>query len=78
MRIKVKVMGHAAEYYPEDKRVAWEYEAAEGESVRDMLSRSGIRSELVMNVASKGRVIPKDSLLEDGMELIVFTPVSGG
>ena len=78
MRIKVRVMGHAAEYYPEDKRVAWEYEAAEGESVRDMLSRSGIRSELVMNVASKGRVIPKDSLLEDGMELIVFTPVSGG
>jgi molybdopterin converting factor small subunit len=78
MRISVKVMGHASEYYPKDKRAAWEYEAADGESIIDMLRNSGIKSELVMNVACKGRVIPKDSRLEDGMELIIFTPVSGG
>jgi sulfur carrier protein ThiS len=78
MRISIKVMGHAAEYYPADKRTAWTYEGQEGESIKDMLSNSGIKSELVMNVACKGRVIPKDSRLEDGMELILFTPVSGG
>jgi len=25
MRIGVKVMGHAVEYFPEDKRTAWTY-----------------------------------------------------
>ncbi|HQJ25586.1 MAG TPA: MoaD/ThiS family protein [Bacillota bacterium] len=78
MRIGVKVMGHAVEYFPEDKRTAWTYEAEQGESVKDLIVKSGIKSELVMNVACKGRIIPKDTPLEDGMELLLFTPVSGG
>jgi len=78
VRVSVKVMGHAAEYYPPDKRVAWTYDGREGETIKDMLANSGILSELVMNVAFRGRIIPKDSPIEDGMELILFTPVSGG
>lgn len=78
MKVQVKVRGHAVEFYPEDKRVAWTYEGKQGESIRDMLANSGIKSELVMNVACKGRIVPKDTMLEDGMELLIFTPVSGG
>ena len=78
MRVDVKVMGHAVEFFPEDKRSAWTYEGRQGESVRDLIVNSGIKSELVMNVACKGRIIPKDTPLEDGMELLLFTPVSGG
>lgn len=78
MRVEVKVRGHAVEFYPDDKKAAWTYEAKSGENIKDMLINSGIKPELVMNVAYKGRMIPKDTLLEDGMELLLFTPVSGG
>jgi molybdopterin converting factor small subunit len=78
VKIKVKVRGHAVEFYPPDKRLAWEYEAREGEDIFDMLTNSDIKSELVMSVACCGRVVPKTTKLEDGMELLLFTPVSGG
>ncbi|MEA4884338.1 MAG: MoaD/ThiS family protein [Clostridia bacterium] len=77
MQVKVKVHGHAREYFP-GQREDFVYEFSPDATVLDMFTALGIKPELVMSVVADGVPVPKTHVLTDGEALLLITPVAGG
>jgi molybdopterin converting factor small subunit len=76
-QVSVKIAGHAREYFPGGRdEFALDLDAAV--SVRELLSRLGVSTELVMAVFVDGQLVDKDTTVAPGANVILVTPPSGG
>lgn len=74
MDISLKATSHLSDFLPEGGKIRLE----EGAKVRDVFSRLGIDSDLVMLIVVDGKLGDVESPLDDGMVLELIPPISGG
>lgn len=77
MRITVKVYGHLRRYLPGNAEKAV-LEMEDGSAINDLLSSRKIPDEDVWIVTRNGERAQGASVLSDGDEVCIFTPVGGG
>ena len=75
--VRVSVRGHAVEYFP-GKEERFDFPVDEPVTVRQMLGALGVNPLLIMMVNINGVKRPKDHPLNDGDEVLLFSPPSGG
>jgi molybdopterin converting factor small subunit len=72
--VSLRATSHLSDFLPEGGRMNLE----DGSRVRDVFSRLGLNSDLVMLIVVDGRLADIDSPLEDGAVLELIPPISGG
>lgn len=77
MKITVKVYGHLRRYLPENAETAV-LEMENGSTVGDLLSSRKIPDEDIWVVTRNGERATGTTVLADGDEVCIFTPVGGG
>jgi len=77
MRVVVNVTGHSYQFFP-GKKSRIEVDLPAPASVREILAHLGVKPELIMLVSSGGEVRTKDYVPEDGEEVTLVSPPSGG
>jgi len=77
MRIVLNVIGHGYQFFP-GKKSRLEVDVPAPASVREILLGLGVKPELIMLVSSKGETRTKDYVPEDGEEVTLVSPPSGG
>jgi hypothetical protein len=76
-RIRVKVSGHAREYFPGHLLGEW-VELREPRPVAGILADWGVAAQLVMAVFINGTKASLESVPPDGAEVLLMTPPAGG
>ena len=74
MDVSLVATSHLSGFLPEGGRVNLE----DGAKVKDVFSRLGLNSDLVMLIVVDGKLADIDSPLEDGAVLELIPPISGG
>ncbi len=78
MRVTVRVVGHAVEYFPE-KRDHYELEFDGPVSIAQVVNRIGVNRVFVMAAIVDGeRRDLSYELTDDGVEVVLMTPPAGG
>jgi len=77
MRVTVRVVGHAVEYFPGRKDV-YELEVEGPVRISDLLARLGVSRALVMAAIVDGQWREFDFVPPEGAEVILMTPPAGG
>ncbi len=79
MEILIRFWGNTGYYLPEGKGRFSLKETFEGaKTVRELVDELGLPKDLNFIVAVNNRVIEGEYILEDGDEVALFTPNSGG
>lgn len=79
MKIRVRLFGLLRQKFQDyDSEVGMEIELACGATVKEILEKLGISDHEAGIVAVNGYSLTPDSALKEGMELSVFTYISGG
>lgn len=77
MRVTVRVVGHAVEYFPGGQdRYALEFD--QPTSISGILERLGVGRALVMAAIVDGQRRGFDFIPADGSEVVLMTPPAGG
>ena len=77
MRIKIKAFG-TTHHLMRGGRESGEFELPAGATVEDALREAGIDPQDVWIMSVGGQQVKLDRSLNDGDELLVFSPVGGG
>ncbi|MEW6080548.1 MAG: MoaD/ThiS family protein [Bacillota bacterium] len=75
--MNLRVNGHVAQFFPGGKAVH-EMTLEEPASVREVLGRLSVNPQLVMAVYINNEKRDLDCLVNDGDEVLLLSPVSGG
>jgi molybdopterin converting factor small subunit len=74
LNVSLRATSHLSGFLPEGGKL----DLQEGSKVKDVFSRLGLDSDLVMLIVVDGRLADIDSPLEDGAVLELIPPISGG
>lgn len=74
MDVSLRATSHLSGFLPEGGKMNLE----SGSKVKDVFSKLGLNSDLVMLIVVDGRLADIDSTLEDGAVLELIPPISGG
>lgn len=77
MRVTVRVVGHAVEFFP-GKKDHYELELERPLSVDGIVERLGVGRALVMAAIVDGKHRGFDYVPADGAEVVLMTPPAGG
>jgi len=78
VRVIVRVVGHAVEYFP-GRKDRYDLEFKEPVSVRDIIERLGVNRAFVMAAIVAGKREDFDFVVtRDGTEVVLMTPPAGG
>jgi molybdopterin converting factor small subunit len=72
--VSLRATSHLSDFVPEGGKMNLE----DGSKVKDVFSRLGLNSDLVMLIVVDGRLADIDSPLQDGAVLELIPPISGG
>lgn len=79
MRVTVRVVGHAVEYFPGQKDTYdLDFASEAAPTVKDILERLGVGRALVMAAIVDGKRREFDYAVPDGAEVVLMTPPAGG
>lgn len=76
MKLRIKVSGHIAEYFPRGRD--FELERESGGDVATVLAELGVPAGLVASVVVDGRRRPLTYTPQEGDEIVLLAPPGGG
>ena len=78
MRVLVTLMADMRRFAPSDARGPQPYELGAGAAVGDLLSLSGIPSDLDITIGVDGELGGRDTPLREGADVMIVSPMEGG
>lgn len=77
VRVRLRVAGHVAEYFPEGRR-EFDLTPPAGSTVASLLDGLGVPSAVVMGATVDGVRRPLSHVVADGDTVVVLAPPAGG
>ncbi len=78
MKVTVKLFGTLRRFSHPQTPGLWTGEVEEGATLRDLIVVIGASHREVSHGSLNGRVVPLDTVVSRGVEIILVTPMGGG
>ena len=78
INVRVRLFTNLRRYLPKGYDGPLSYELAPGSTVADLLSTIGVPAEEEITAGIREELAHRDTVLSDGDEILLFTPMEGG